>query len=97
MRDIVRERLGELSVAGQTGRPLQAVRDDFRSVLYAHPQAGGYPDADFDALFAGAFAQVLAFGLLLVREATGRDVTAEAWRAMPAQHELLGTTLRVLS
>lgn len=50
------------------------VRKEFRDVLYAHPEAGGYSASDFDEMFSAAFAQTLAFGLLLVREATGSPV-----------------------
>jgi len=66
-------------------------------VLYAHPQAAGYDAKRFDPLFAAAFAQTLAFGLLLVREATDRAVGREAWQNMPPEHALMRTTLRVLS
>jgi N-6 DNA Methylase len=66
-------------------------------VLYAHPQAAGYDTRRFDPLFAAAFAQTLAFGLLLVREATDQAVGREAWQNMPPEHALMRTTLRVLS
>ncbi len=97
VRSIVADRLAELAEANTTGVPLQAVRDEFREVLYAHPQAAGYNTARFDTLFAAAFAQTLAFGLLLVREATDRDVDRDAWQYMPPEHSLMRTTLRVLS
>ncbi len=97
VRDTISDRLAELAAANSTGAPLQAVRDEFREVLYAHPQAGGYNAARFDPLFAAAFAQTLAFGLLLVREAVGREVDSDSWRVMPAQHALMRTALRVLS
>ena len=97
VRSIVADRLGELAEAKATGAPLQTVRDEFREVLYAHPQAAGYNAARFDPLFAAAFAQTLAFGLLLVREATDRAVDYDAWRHMPPEHSLMRTTLRVLS
>ena len=42
--------------------------------------AAGYNATDFDALFSAAFAQTLAFGLLLVREATGEPVGPDAWQ-----------------
>lgn len=90
------ERLNELRDAGEHDRPLQRVRDEFRNILYAHPEAGGYR-GEFDTLFSAAFAQTLAFGLLLVREATGRPVDKHAWEQMPDEHPLLKTTLRVLS
>ncbi|MGO9774413.1 MAG: type ISP restriction/modification enzyme [Roseiarcus sp.] len=97
VRSIVADRLAELADSGAAGTPLQAVRDDFREVLYAHPQAAGYSAPRFETLFAAAFAQTLAFGLLLVREATDKDVDRDAWRNMPPEHSLLRTTLRVLS
>lgn len=77
--------------------PLMLVRNTFRNVLYAHPEAGGYTNADFDVLFSSAFAQTLAFGLLLVREATTGDVGADAWKHMPDEHPLMKAALRVLS
>jgi hypothetical protein len=106
VRGIVHERLTELRIAEVEDDPLQLVRETFRNVLYAHPEAGGYPEADFDVLFSGAFAQTLAFGLLLVREAlTNRtDLTEEeqkvgpdAWEHMPEEHPLMRAALRVLS
>jgi hypothetical protein len=97
VRSIVADRLTELAEANTTGAPLQIVRDEFREVLYAHPQAAGYNAARFEPLFAAAFAQTLAFGLLLVREATDRAVDRDAWRNMPQEHSLMRTTLRVLS
>ena len=66
-------------------------------MLYSHPEAAGYSAADFDELFSAAFAQTLAFGLLLVREATGRNIGADAWQRMPDEHPLMRTALRVLS
>ncbi|MCI0735043.1 MAG: N-6 DNA methylase [Beijerinckiaceae bacterium] len=65
-------------------------------MLYAHPQAAGHDATRFDPLFAAAFAQTLAFGLLLVREATDRAAGREAWQSMPPEHALMRTTLRVL-
>lgn len=97
VRGIVRDRLAELHLAGDTGHALMQVRKEFRDVLYAHPEAAGYAKTDFDALFSAAFAQTLAFGLLLVREATGKSVDQNAWRHMPAEHPLMQTALRVLS
>jgi hypothetical protein len=96
VRATVLERLGELAAKKEKGRPLQAVRDEFREVLYAHPEAGGYR-GEFDTLFSAAFAQTLAFGLLLVREATNQPVDQSAWRHMPDEHPLMRTALRVLS
>ncbi len=98
VRGIIRDRLAELAAAGATGTPLQAVRAEFRDVLYSHPEAGGYSSDDFDDLFSAAFAQTLAFGLLLVREATdGAEVTTHAYEHMPDEHPLMKTALRVLS
>jgi hypothetical protein len=96
VRASVIEKLGQLDAAGQTDRPLQLVRDEFRNVLYAHPESGGYR-GEFNTLFSAAFAQVLAFGLLLVREAINQPVGRDAWRHMPDEHPLMKTALRVLS
>ena len=96
VRASVIEKLGQLDAAGQTNRPLQLVRDEFRNVLYAHPESGGYR-GEFNTLFSAAFAQTLAFGLLLVREATNQPVDHDAWRHMPDEHPLMKTALRVLS
>jgi hypothetical protein len=74
VRGIVKDRLSELSEQGVTNTALQQVRQEFRDVLYSHPEAAGYAADDFDELFSGAFAQTLAFGLLLVRDATGATV-----------------------
>lgn len=57
VRNIVEDRLAELTDTGEANTPLQAVRDTFREVLYAHPQAAGYDAKRFDPLFAAAFAQ----------------------------------------
>ena len=97
VRGIVRDRLAELRASAVSADPLLDVHAEFQTVLYAHPEAGGYPPQDFDILFASAFAQTLAFGLLLVREGTGRPVDASAYLHMPAEHPLMRTTLRVLT
>lgn len=97
VRGIVRDRLAELHDGGNQRHALLQVRQEFRDVLYAHPEAGGYAAADFDALFSAAFAQTLAFGLLLVREGTGQAVGPDAWQHMPEEHPLMRTALRVLS
>lgn len=97
VRGIVRDRLAELHEGGNQRHALLQVRQEFRDVLYAHPEAAGYTATDFDALFSAAFAQTLAFGLLLVREATGQDVGTDAWQHMPEEHPLMRTALRVLS
>ncbi len=97
VRGIVRDRLAELHETAAADHALFEVRQVFRDVLYSHPEAAGYPARDFDSLFSAAFAQTLAFGLLLVREATGRTVEPDAWRHMPDEHPLMKTALRVLS
>jgi hypothetical protein len=97
VRGIVLDRLAELKEEGEEDTPLHQVRKEFRDVLYSHPEAAGYSSKDFDELFSAAFAQTLAFGLLLVREATGEDVNVHAHRRMPDEHPLMKTALRVLS
>lgn len=97
VRGIVRDRLIELRAGAVAADPLLKVHAEFQTVLYAHPEAGGYLSKDFDILFASAFAQTLAFGLLLVREGTGRPVDAAAYAHMPAEHPLMRTALRVLT
>ena len=97
VRGIVRDRLAELRVAANQDHPLLQVRQEFRDVLYSHPEAAGYSSTDFDLLFSAAFAQTLAFGLLLVREGTGRLVEENAWQHMPGEHPLMRTALRVLT
>lgn len=97
VRGIVRDRLEELRQDNIAQHALLQVRQEFRDVLYAHPEAGGYSATDFNELFSAAFAQTLAFGLLLVREATGANVGASSWQNMPEEHPLMRTTLRVLS
>lgn len=97
VRGIVRDRLEELRGAAIQQNPLLQVRQEFRDVLYAHPEAGGYPEQDFDILFSSAFAQTLAFGLLLVREATNAPVGRDAYQQMPPEHPLMRTALRVLT
>ena len=97
VRSAARERLADLPVEGNAQHPLLMVRETFKNVLYAHPEAGGYAAASFDELFSSAFAQTLAFGLLLVRESSGSWVDVNAWRHMPDEHPLMRATLRVLS
>jgi hypothetical protein len=77
---------------------LSEVRAEFRETLFAHAAAGGYDVADENALFAGAFAQTLAFGLLLAREASGQDVNRDAYRNLSSGiYPLLRATLRALT
>lgn len=97
VRGIVQERLAELNAQGPADHPLLQVRATFRDVLYAHPEAGGYSAKDFDTLFSAAFAQTLAFGLLLVREATGEAVGEDAHEHMPDEHPLMRNALYVLT
>lgn len=97
IRSVVEERLGELKAQNVQQHALFDVRNTFRDVLYAHPEAGGYSSGDFDKLFAGAFAQTLAFGMLLVREATGEAVGENAYEQMPAEHPLMRNALEVLT
>ena len=97
VRAIVEDALAELSEANKTGHPIQEVCDVFRQELYARPEAGGFSNKTFEVLFSAAFAQTLAFGLLLVREATGKPVDSTAWDKMPDEHPLMKTALRVLS
>ena len=97
VRGIVRDRLAELDDNAEPRPALLQVRQEFRDVLYSHPEAGGYSASDFNELFSAAFAQTLAFGLLLVREGTGDAVGEDAWRHMPEEHPLMRTALRVLS
>jgi uncharacterized protein YjeT (DUF2065 family) len=97
VRGIVQDRLAELHAAGNPDYALLQVRQEFREVLYAHPEAAGYSATDFNTLFSAAFAQTLAFGLLLVREGTGHPAGPDAWRHMPEEHPLMRTALRVLS
>ena len=105
VKSAVRERVGELDRERDRNDPLMLVRQTYRNVLYAHPEAGGYTSADFDELFASAFAQTLAFGLLLVREHLAnteteedkRKVGPDAARHMPAEHPLMKGTLEAIS
>jgi hypothetical protein len=97
VRGIVQELLAELNAQGPADHPLLQVRTTFRDVLYAHPEAGGYSARDFDTLFSAAFAQTLAFGLLLVREATGEPVGDNAHEHMPDEHPLMKNALYVLT
>ncbi len=77
---------------------LDAVRDVFRDTLFAHAAAGGYDTSNEDELFANAFAQTLAFGLLLARESSGREVDQDAFRQLSeGTYPLLRATLQALT
>lgn len=53
VRSAVQERIGELHQEPHgANHPLMMVRNTFRNVLYAHPEAGGYAASDFDTLLA---------------------------------------------
>ena len=83
---------------GNPPEALQAVQAEFRETLFAHPKAGGYDDQDETSLFANAFAQTLAFGLLLAREAGAQEVDERAYRSLPSGNfPLLSATLRALT
>lgn len=105
VKSAVRERVAELDAEKDKNDPLMLVRQTYRNVLYAHPEAGGYASRDFDALFASAFAQTLAFGLLLVREHLAnteeeeneRKVGERAFEYMPEEHPLMKGTLEAIS
>lgn len=74
------------------------VRADFNETLFARAEAGGYDPANTDSGFSSAFAQTLVFGLLLAREASGRDVDAQAYELLPdSSWPLLRGTLRALT
>lgn len=77
---------------------LDAVRDVFRNTLFAHAAAGGYDTSNEDDLFANAFAQTQAFGLLLARESSGREVDRDAYRQLSeGMYPLLRATLQALT
>lgn len=105
VKSAVRERVAQLDTEKDRNDPLMLVRQTYRNVLYAHPEAGGYSSADFDELFSSAFAQTLAFGLLLVREHLANTETEEAKRKvgpdaarhMPDEHPLMKGTLEAIS
>ena len=105
VKSAVRERVADLQADKKVNDPLMMVRQTYRNVLYAHPEAGGYAAKDFDELFASAFAQTLAFGLLLVREhlanteteAEKRKVGPDAAQHMPDEHPLMKGTLEAIS
>jgi hypothetical protein len=77
---------------------LYAVREEFRRVLYERPTALGHrEDEDFNALFAVAFAQTLAYGLLIAREEAEGEIGFDAHTHVnETAHPLLRATLRAL-
>ena len=94
---LVRGVVLEQSRADPTGA-LEALRTTFRETLFAHPTAGGFDQTDENELFANAFAQTLAFGLLLAREQAGGDIDRDAYRRLPGGiYPLLQATLRALT
>ncbi|MEO0418853.1 MAG: type ISP restriction/modification enzyme [Pseudomonadota bacterium] len=105
VRSAVRERIEQLEQEKTEKDPLVLVKKTYRNVLYAHPEAGGYSSSDFNQLFSSAFAQTLAFGLLLVREHLAntqideekRKVGPQAWQHMPDEHPLMKGTLEAIS
>ena len=105
VRSAVKERVDELEEKKDTTDALILVKRTYRNVLYAHPEAGGYSTSDFNELFASAFAQTLAFGLLLVREHLAareteeerQKVGSDAYKHMPDQHPLMKGTLEAIS
>jgi hypothetical protein len=97
---LVREIVAEHCRQDPVAPPLRAVRRLFNDQLFARPEAGGYDAEDGDADFAAAFAQTLAFGLLLARETAGyrREVTRDAYRMLPeGRYPLLWATLRAIT
>ena len=95
-------RLVRSVVAAQCGEGLDEVvsqvRADFNETLFARAEAGGYDPADTDSGFSSAFAQTLVFGMLLAREASGRDVDEQAYELLPdSSWPLLRGTLRALT
>jgi hypothetical protein len=94
---LTREIVADACRAGAASA-LADVQAEFRQTLFAHPEAGGYNAEDETALFANAFAQTLVFGLLLAREAAGREVGQDAYRDLPrGSFPLLRATLRALT
>ena len=95
-------RLVRSVVAAQCGEGLDEVvsqvRADFNETLFARAEAGGYDPANTDSGFSSAFAQTLVFGMLLAREASGRDVDEQAYELLPdSSWPLLRGTLRALT
>ncbi|MCH7540612.1 MAG: N-6 DNA methylase [Proteobacteria bacterium] len=78
--------------------PIHLIREDFREILYARPAAGGHgTEEDFDDLFASAFAQTLAYGLLLAHEGNATDIGFDAYDKLDGTvHPLLKVTLQAL-
>jgi hypothetical protein len=103
VREVVRDH-----VATGGSAAMAALRAEFRENLLAQAPGGTGASAADTALFANAFAQTLAFGLLLALEAE-RDAAArerrapaplgkDAWEGLPAgSYPLLRSTLRALT
>lgn len=107
IRHIVHELVKDLPRPTNVGQasPIVQVREEFRDVLFSRPPIAGHAstneeerDRRFNHLFAGAFGQTLAFGLLLAREASGNEpVTATADALLPeGTYPLLRVTLQAL-
>jgi hypothetical protein len=80
---------------------LADVRVEFEKTLFSRPEAAGIDTKERDQrqkheLFASAFAQTLAFGLLLAREASAAGVDRNAYQSLP-EGSLLRATLRALT
>jgi SAM-dependent methyltransferase len=100
VRDVALDIAQQLPKAGSEaiGDAMYLVREEFRDILYARPAAGGHgTDEDFNHLFAHAFAQTLAYGLLLARESSGADLSYDAHDKLDGTiHPLLKVTLQAL-
>jgi len=95
VRDLAR---GLTAAPADPHDPIHLIREDFREILYARPTAGGHgTEEEFDDLFANAFAQTLAYGLLLARESNGTDLGFDAYDKLDSSvHPLLKVTLQAL-
>jgi hypothetical protein len=87
---LVREAVAEAMRAGAEDSPLRQIFREFRDVLFYELD---------EAEFADAYAQTLAYGLLLARQATGTELTTDSIVSHidGRYHQLLSATLRLLS
>jgi len=76
-------------------RPLIDVREEFREVLFAQIDEAD----DYDKAFADAYAQTLAYGLLIARVESGKELSmATAHQLIDGTHHpLLRATVRLLA